>query len=69
MKIIGILIVMVMVGLCLQSCQLPKIYIGDSSGYATYDRLQHKFEILWESHNAYASEVADSLRQKAGEVK
>ena len=56
-----------MVGLCLQSCQLPKIYIGDSSGYATYDRLQHKFEIMWESHNAYATQVADSLKAKASE--
>ena len=67
MKIVGLMFVLVMVGLCLQSCQLPKIYIGDSSGYATYDRLQHKFEIMWESHNAYATQVADSLKAKASE--
>lgn len=56
-----------MVGLCFAGCQLPKIYIGDSSGYATYDRLQHRFEIMWESHNAYATQVADSLKSRAGE--
>lgn len=67
MKILGYLIIMVMVGLCFAGCQLPKIYIGDSSGYATYDRLQHRFEIMWESHNAYATQVADSLKSRAGE--
>lgn len=67
MKVIGMFFVMVMVCLCLSGCQLPKIYIGDSTGYATYDRLQHKFEIMWESHNAYATQVADSLKSEAGE--
>lgn len=32
------------------SCGYPRIYVGDSSGYASYDRNTRKLEIIWERH-------------------
>lgn len=33
----------------LSSCGYPKFYFMSSEGWATYDRTQRRFEIMWDS--------------------
>lgn len=42
----------------------PKIYVGDTSGIVTYDRLNHKLEILWDRHVKTEGRAADSVYVK-----
>lgn len=48
--------------LLLSSCvKWPSVYIGDSSGILTYDRVNHRLEVLWEKHTKLKGEKADTL--------
>lgn len=50
------------VSLLLSSCtKWPAVYIGDSSGILTYDRINHKLEILWEKHTQLKGEKTDTV--------
>ena len=61
MKKIAILIVMVLGLSCLSCTRWPVLYVGDSSGILTYDRINHKLEVIWENHSKYKSLNADSI--------
>jgi len=50
------------VSLLLSSCtKWPAVYIGDSSGILTYDRINHRLEILWEKHTQLKGEKMDTV--------
>lgn len=40
----------------------PRLYIGDCSGIATYDRNSRRFEIMWERHTKI---VGDSCQHES----
>lgn len=44
------------------SCGFPKIYIGDSQGWATYDKNARRFEIMWERHTHLEECRKDSVK-------
>ena len=50
------------VSLLLSSCsKWPTVYIGDSSGILSYDRVNHRLEILWEKHTQLKGEKTDTV--------
>lgn len=50
------------VSLLLSSCtKWPAVYIGDTSGILTYDRINHRLEILWEKHTQLKGEKMDTV--------
>lgn len=49
--------------LMLNACtQWPAIYVGDSSGILSYDRVNHKLELIWENHSKLKGQQADTLK-------
>lgn len=48
MKKFRFVLVFILIGLCLSACTWPKVYVQTSSGYVSYDKLNHRLEILWE---------------------
>ena len=67
MKVLKMLIILVL-GFGFVGCsRWPAIYVGDSSGILTYDRLNHRLEIMWEHHSRLKDAPTDSI--KASEKK
>lgn len=64
MKVFKLLIVFVIVSMVTACSPWPKIYVGDTSGIITYDRLNHKLEILWDRHVKAEGHAADSVYVK-----
>lgn len=49
MKKVNLFSLLVMVSLCLSACTWPKVFVRTSNGYVSYDRLNHRLEVIWES--------------------
>ena len=61
MKVLSLLIAF-STFLLLSSCiKWPSVYIGDSSGIITYDRINHRLEVLWENHTQLKGEKTDTV--------
>lgn len=61
MRVLSLLIAFSVV-LIIQSCtKWPSVYIGDSSGILTYDRVNHRLEVLWEKHTKLKGEKTDTV--------
>lgn len=52
MKKFRFVLIFILIGLCLSACTWPKVFVRSSSGWVTYDRLNHRLEIVWESTTA-----------------
>lgn len=62
MKRLSFLIVIVPM-LVMTSCyRWPAVYLGDTSGIISYDRLNHRLEILWERHTQVQDNKQDTTR-------
>lgn len=62
MKRLSFLIVICLM-LVMTSCyKWPAVYVGDSSGIISYDRLNHRLEILWEKHSKLQDNKQDTAR-------
>lgn len=47
--------------LVMQACtSWPRIYVGDSSGIITYNRMTGVLEVLWEKHTQMKSPQVDT---------
>jgi uncharacterized protein YcfL len=47
--------------LLMQACtSWPRIYVGDSSGIITYNRMTGTLEVLWEKHTQMKSSQVDT---------
>ena len=53
----GLSLLVFMVG-----CQVPRIYIGKTSGIVSYDRLNHRLEILWENEYQDQGRLIDTTK-------
>lgn len=62
MRSVIIILVGLFLAVCFQACHWPAVYIGNSSGILSYDRLQHRLDIMWESTNEIHAEAKDSVR-------
>lgn len=49
MKYLVTLLILVLSTCFLVGCQWPKVFVKSSSGYVSYDRLNHRLEVIWES--------------------
>lgn len=62
MRVLKMLIILVL-GFGFVGCsRWPAIYVGDSSGIITYDRLSHRLEIMWEHHTSLKDAPTDSIK-------
>lgn len=60
MRKVKCLIVLVSL-LIMQACtSWPRIYVGDSSGIITYNRMTGVLEVLWEKHTRMKSPQVDT---------
>lgn len=46
--------------ICLVACTWPKVFVKSNSGWVTYDRFNHKLEVVWESIVETPQAPADS---------
>lgn len=44
-------------------CQWPKVFVRSSSGYVSYDRLNHRLEIIWESTTEHPADTTDHVHK------
>lgn len=61
MKKVNLSLVIILIGLCLSACTWPKVYVQTSSGYVSYDRINHRFEIMWEAVTKTPADSASTL--------
>lgn len=48
MKKVRFIMLVMVVGMLMTSCAWPKVFVKTSSGWVTYDRLNHKLEVVWD---------------------
>lgn len=48
MKKIKFIMLVMVVGMLMASCAWPKVFVKTSSGWVTYDRLNHRLEVVWD---------------------
>lgn len=62
MKKVYLFLLLGMVGLCLSACTWPKVFVRTSNGYVSYDRLNHRLEVIWESTMQTPQDTVVSLQ-------
>lgn len=48
MKKVRFIMLVMVVGLLMTSCAWPKVFVKTASGWVTYDRLNHRLEVVWD---------------------
>lgn len=48
MKKIRFVLFLIGCAMIMASCAWPKVFVKTSSGWVTYDRLNHKLEVVWD---------------------
>lgn len=48
MKKVRTSLLVMVVATLLTACAWPKVFVKTSSGWVTYDRLNHKLEVVWD---------------------
>lgn len=63
MKKVRFILLVMVVGLLMTSCAWPKVFVKTSSGWVTYDRLNHRLEVVWDftTQTPEVSTFKDSL--------
>ena len=62
------LILLCGLGVLMTSCySWPSFFIGDNTGYISYDRNTRKLEVIWENHFKSATVIQDSVKVGSGD--
>lgn len=48
MKKVRFILFLIGCAIIMASCAWPKVFVKTSSGWVTYDRLNHKLEVVWD---------------------